>query len=195
MRGSVEPTRSNGLLCGMAVCIAYSRRTHTTGALTGGSGSWLPCITGKHARVCSDKRVLARYFHGTQHGKGEVHLSFELFIRCSHGTAPPRRAREAPSGACRSLCGTQRAVHGSVGHPSVWFVRNGTVECSQGTHRVIIGYSHGSAVHRRLGVGRRHAVQRMCVAPRRALLGGRAASHGGGLGLRCSPGTRRVLQG
>jgi hypothetical protein len=36
---SVEPTRSNGLLCGTAVCIACSRDTHTTGALTG--GSWL----------------------------------------------------------------------------------------------------------------------------------------------------------
>jgi hypothetical protein len=65
---------------------------------------------------------------------GEVHLSFESSIRCSHGAAPPRRARETPSGACRSLCGTRRAVHGIVGRPSVWFVRDGAVECSQGTH-------------------------------------------------------------
>ncbi len=61
---SVGPTRSDGVLCGTAVCTAYSRRTHTTGALTGGSGWRLPCFTGAHARVCSDRRVLTGYFHG-----------------------------------------------------------------------------------------------------------------------------------
>ncbi len=72
------------------------------------------------------------------------------------------------------FAGCWRAVHDSVGHPSVESVRHGTVEYSRGTHGVLTGCSRGqwigrSGVHRRLGVGRRHAVQRMCVAPRRVL--------------------------
>jgi hypothetical protein len=86
------------------------------------------------------KRVLKKGYsrRGTQQGQGEVHLSFTSFIRYSHGTAPPRRARGTPSGACRSLCGTQRAVHGSVGHPGVGFGLDGAV-C-----RVLTGYSQGT---------------------------------------------------
>ena len=53
------------------------------------------------------------------------------------------------------FAGYRRAVHGSPGHPSVEFVRHGTVEYSQGTRRVLTGYSRGqwigrSGVHHRL---------------------------------------------
>jgi hypothetical protein len=62
----------------------------------------------------------------------------------SHGTALPRRARGTPSWSCGSRCRTHWAAHGSPGHPSVGFLRHGTVEYSQGTHRVLTGYSQGT---------------------------------------------------
>jgi hypothetical protein len=75
------------------------------------------------------------------------------------------------------FAGYWRAVHGSPGHPTVGFVRHGTVEYSRGTHTVLTGYSRGQwigrfGVHCRLFAGPRHAVQRMCAAPPRGLLGG-----------------------
>ncbi len=46
------------------------------------------------------------------------------------------------------FAGYWRAVHGSPGHPSVWFMRHSTVEFSQGTHRVLTGYHATRAVDR-----------------------------------------------
>jgi hypothetical protein len=89
--------RSYGLLCGMAVCIAYSRGTHTMGALTGGSGGRLPCITRAQARVCTGMarglrqkgihRVLPGYSHGTHMLLTWYSHGTHMVLTCySHGT-------------------------------------------------------------------------------------------------------------
>ena len=121
--------RSNGL-CGMAAYRVLTARTHNgcpvrrlrrayCRASLVSTRACAPAL-----RVGCDRKVLPGYSHGT-HGY-------------SHGAALPRQARGTPSWSCRSRCGTQRAVHGSPGHPSVGFVRHGTVEYSQELRR-----SHG----------------------------------------------------
>ncbi len=127
--------RSNGP-CGTVVCIGYSRGTHTTGALTGGSGWRLLCITREHTRVCTGTARVLR-----QKRTSRVLTAYSRVL--TRYCATPPSSRHSFVCLWQSQCDTS-SVHGSPGHPRVWFAWHGTVEYSKGIHTVLTGYSRST---------------------------------------------------
>jgi hypothetical protein len=90
-------------------------------------GSVVPTSMARVVWLCTTGYSRGTPLRGTL---GELHCTtFRVLTRyCA-----PRRPRGTPLGACGTLCGTQRAVHGSVRHPAYWSVLHGIVEYSHGT--------------------------------------------------------------
>ncbi len=113
-----------------------------------------------------------------------------------------QRSGETASGSCGRLAEYWRAVHGGLGHPSVEFVRHGTVEYSPGTpaySQRTQGYSlvlTRRCAPRRSGRGPTSHNTWQCVAPPRAAALRMSATYGyshgtqGALPRYCAP--RRV---
>ena len=96
------------------------------------------------ACLCSNRRVLTGYSQGTTHRVLTRHCA-------------PRRARDTPSGACstvlhgtnhRGLTGTHRVLLTGYSRVLTWYY-------SQGTHRVLPGYSRRPSWAMRRTVRRR----------------------------------------
>ncbi len=139
--------RSNGP-CSTAVYIGYSRRTHTTGALTGGSGWRLLRTTREHALVCTGtvrvlrqkrtSRVLARYSRVTCVCSGTVHVQRSACV--SHAHVRDRVCVAAVRRCCGVLIsGVDVDVSRSIGQRRV--VRGAYTERYSAVLNRLTGYS------------------------------------------------------
>ncbi len=174
MRGiSVEPTRSNGLLCGMAVCVAYSRGTHSVlygsasvgralhaVAVWSGHAEVRRCIAPRRAVACAGYVRERRYFAALT-GNSTGYSPWSV--------APCRVDANLPPAVRAAWMGLRRALQRRLAHSGVWLVWCCAIVYSPVLH----GYSRNTVsrteVPRRRGVDVSHSVAQN-TAPRGAFV-------------------------
>ena len=159
----------------MAYCVVWQYVSRTHRVLT----QWVPSPAAPAGGCCAPlvrTRAYAAtegYSQGTSTVPNKVKERYTSPLNRLYGTPtvlrpPAEHARllrvvvavcVGRSGQCTALCGAPRRVRAGWGR-----VLAG--------HRVLTQWIGRSAVHHRLVVGERHAVQRVCAAPRRVLYGG-----------------------